>query len=84
MTRNDQRTENTFTLYWKEINWIAKNLGLDVNKFKIDDITFGYEPVIFYKDEYYGYLDHRFYKFYDAGDFDAWYNDNPYEDEDDV
>ena len=76
---NEMQTENTFTLYWKEVNWIAKNLGLDVNKFKIDDITFGGEPCIFYKDEYYGYLDNLFYECYDNDDFDSWWDFDSYE-----
>lgn len=73
------KTKNTSTLYWKEVNWIAKNLGLDVNKFKIDDVTFGGEPCIFYKNKYYGYLDRFFYECYDNDDFNNWWGDDPFE-----
>ena len=64
----DEACNNTFTLFWQEINWIAKNMNLDVNKFKVDDMTFG-DPVVFYDGQYFGYLLRDFYL---AMDMDEW------------
>lgn len=60
--------KNTWTRFNKEINWIAKNLNKDVRKFRVDDMTFG-DPVVFYGDQYMGYL---MDDFYEAMDKDAW------------
>lgn len=59
--------------YTKEINWICKNAKWDVNKIKIDDLTFGYEPVIFYKGQYAGYLDQWFYLCFEKDDFESYW-----------
>jgi len=59
--------------YIKEINWIAKNMNLDVNKFKIDDVTFGGEPVVFYSGKYFGYLDSLFYRCFDVDDWEGYW-----------
>ena len=59
--------------YIKEINWIAKNKGLDVNKFRVDDFTFG-EPVVFYDGRYFGYLDSLFYYHFDTDDWDGYWD----------
>ncbi len=69
---NEMQTENTFTLYWKEVNWIAKNTGLDVCKFSVDDMTFG-DPVVFYGGKYQGYLLSDFYDAFVKDDFDSWW-----------
>lgn len=62
--------------YTKEINWVAKNMNLNVNKFRVDDETFG-DPVLFYQDKYMGYLDNLFYRAFHVDDFsDWWYFDN--------
>lgn len=62
--------------YTKEINWIAKNLNLDVNKFQVDDFTFG-SPVVFYAGKYFGYLLQDFYYAMDTDDWKAyWEFDN--------
>ena len=58
--------------YIKEINWVAKNRNLDVNKFRVDDETFG-DPVLFYEGKYFGYLDNRFYLCFDIDDFSDWW-----------
>lgn len=58
--------------YTKEINWIAKNLELEVNKFTVDEMTFG-DPVIFYQGKYIGYLDNLFYYAFDVDDFADWW-----------
>lgn len=47
--------------YWKEINYIASKYGYDVKDFRIDDITFGGEPVVFVAGKYWGYLMDDFY-----------------------
>lgn len=62
-------------LYQKEIAWICKHTGRDFHKYKIDDITFGYEPVMFYEGKYAGYLDGWFYECYDRGDFNMWWGE---------
>lgn len=64
--------EDGIKIYWKEINWIAKNLSLEVNKFSVDCMTFS-DPVVFYKEIYYGYLDDWFYQCYDKDDFITWW-----------
>ena len=58
--------------YIKEINWVAKGLGLEVNKFRVDDMTFG-DPVLFYQSKYMGYLDNLFYRAFDVDDFEGWW-----------
>ena len=58
--------------YTKEINWAAKNMNLDVNKFRVDDVTFG-DPVLFYQDRCVGYLDNLFYRAFDVDDFEDWW-----------
>jgi hypothetical protein len=58
--------------YTKEINWVAKHMFLDVNKFRVDDITFG-DPVLFYCGKYMGYLDNLFYRAFDIDDFEDWW-----------
>ena len=60
-------------MYIKELNWISKNLGLDVNKFKVDDVTFGYEPAMFYAGKYFGYLDQFFYSYFDVDDWEGYW-----------
>ena len=56
----------------KEINWAAKNMNLDVNKFRVDDVTFG-DPVLFYQGRYVGYLDNLFYRAFDVDDSSGWW-----------
>lgn len=58
--------------YFREINWVAKNMKKDVNKFAVDDKTFG-DPVLFYEGKYFGYLDNRFYWCFDIDDFQEWW-----------
>ena len=58
--------------YIKEINWVAKGLGLEVNNFRVDDMTFG-DPVLFYQNKYMGYLDNLFYIAFDVDDFEGWW-----------
>lgn len=58
--------------FTKEINWVAKNMSLDVNKLRVDDETFG-DPVLFYRDRYMGYLDNLFYRALDVDDFEEWW-----------
>jgi hypothetical protein len=60
-------------LYTKEVNWIAKHLNFDVNKFKVNDMTFS-DPVLFYKGQYMGYLDNLFYRAFDVDDFPEWWD----------
>lgn len=67
----DEACSNTWKLFRKEICWIAKNMNLDVNKFKVDDMTFG-DPVVFYDGKYFGYLLDNFYY---AMDTDDWSDD---------
>jgi len=63
--------------YTKEVNWVCKNAGWDYNKVKIDGLTFGYDPVLFYKGKYAGYLDQYFYICFEANDWDScWGFDN--------
>ena len=72
----EEACNNTWKLFRKEINWIAKNLNKDVNKFKVDDMTFG-DPVVFYDGKYFGYLDSFFYRYFDVDDWqDYWDFDN--------
>jgi len=59
--------------YTKEINWVCKNAGWDVNKIKIDDLTFGYVPVMFYKGKYAGYLDQWFYLCFAEDDWESYW-----------
>jgi len=47
--------------YWKEINYLSKKHDVHVSTIKIDDITFGYQPVVFIKGQYFGYLNDVFY-----------------------
>lgn len=68
----EQACDNTWKLFRKEINWIAKNLNKDVNKFKIDDMTFG-DPVVFYDGKYFGYLLDDFYHAFDIDDWESWW-----------
>ena len=60
-------------LYTKELNWISKNMNLEVNRFRVDDVTFGYEPVIFYSGKYFGYLDSLFYACFDVDDWESYW-----------
>lgn len=72
----DEACANTWKLFRKEINWIAKNLNKDVTKFKVDDMTFG-DPVVFYDGKYFGYLLDDFYYAMDTDDWDSyWLFDN--------
>jgi len=59
--------------YTKEIAWVCKNTGRDFNKFKVDDVTFGYEPVMFYEGKYAGYLDQLFYNYFDVDDWEGYW-----------
>lgn len=68
----EEACDNTWKLFRKEINWIAKNLNKDVNKFKIDDMTFG-DPVVFYDGKYFGYLLDDFYHAFDIDDWGSWW-----------
>ena len=68
----DEACNNTWKLFNKEINWIAKNLNKDVNKFRVDDETFG-EPVMFYSGKYHGYLDSLFYEAFDVDDWSMYW-----------
>lgn len=66
----EQACDNTH-MFSKEICWIAKNLNLDVNKFRIDDMTFG-DPVVFYDGKYFGYLLDDFYYAMDTDDWNEF------------
>lgn len=59
-------------LYLKEICWIAKNMGLEMALFRVEDMTFG-DPVLFYNGKYFGYLDSYFYRCFDLDTFDDWW-----------
>lgn len=67
---------NDSKVYTKEICWICKNTGREFNKFRVNDETFC-EPVLFYNNRYFGYLDQLFYMAFDLDDWDmCWDFDN--------
>lgn len=71
-TYHEQRWAD-IRLYQKEIAWICKHTGRDFNKYKINDVRWGLQPVMFYEGHYAGYLDEWFYVCYDRGDFNMWW-----------
>lgn len=72
----EQSFDNT-KYYTKELCWICKNTGKEFNKFKVDDETFGGEPVMFYSGKYMGYIDSLFYHAFDLDDWSMyWHFDN--------
>ena len=67
------RESNTH-LYFKELNWIAKNTNTKASDYVVDDWTFG-DPVVFHKTKgYWGYLLSDFYLHFDLDDWDGFAN----------
>lgn len=64
---NETDTRN----FYKEINFIAKHLNINVNRIEISENHPVGEDVIFVDGHYAGYLDFEFYTFMDTG-FDMY------------
>jgi hypothetical protein len=64
--------ESNTPLYFKELQWIAKNTNTKVEDYFVDDWTFG-DPVVFHKaDGYFGYLLSDFYLYFDTDDWESY------------